>query len=166
MPLDRLGFALSRIQVARKYTLPLIETVRPDDWFKMPDGITHLAWQVGHLASAQYGLTVRAIRGKPESGEVLPGSYFGLFGRGTKVHADPAMYPRPEEILRVFHAVHEAAPRGIGSLSDQVLDEPSLVESPMFKTKFDALVFCAEHEFTHAGQIGLLRRVLGYDSLR
>ena len=95
MPLDPLRFALSRIQRARKYILPLIETVRSDDWFKMPDGVTHLAWQVGHLASAQYGLTVRAIRGKPEAGEVLPGSYFGLFGRGTKVHADRAMYPTP-----------------------------------------------------------------------
>ena len=74
--------------------------------------------------------------------------------------------PRHDEILRVFHAVNEGVPREIGSLREEVLDEPSLVESPMFKTKFDALVFCAEHEFTHAGQIGLLRRLLGYDSLR
>jgi DinB family protein len=166
MSLDRLRFALHRIHVARVYTLPLIETVRSEDWFKMPNGITHLAWQVGHLASAPYGLMIRAVRGKPEAGEVLPGSYFGLFGRGTKPMADPTAYPKPDELLRVLHAVNEAAPRAIEDIPDGVLDEPSLIESPMFKTKFDALVFCSEHEFSHAGQVGLLRRMLGYDSLR
>jgi hypothetical protein len=132
----------------------------------MPDGITHLAWQVGHLASAQYGLTIRATRGKPEAGEVLPGSYFGLFGRGSKPLADPNAYPEPPELMSVFHAINEAHPREIGGFTNAQLDEPSLVESPMFKTKFDALVFCSEHEFSHAGQVGLLRRLLGYDSLR
>ena len=166
MSFDRLRFALQRIRVARRYTLPLIEPVRAEDWFKMPDGITHLAWQVGHLASAQYGLTIRATRGKPEAAEVLPASYFGLFGRGSKPVADPAAYPAPAELLRVLHAVNEAHPREIGNLLDAQLDEPSLVESPMFRTKFDALVFCSEHEFSHAGQIGLLRRLLGYESLR
>jgi hypothetical protein len=166
MSLDRLPFALSRIRVARRYTLPLIETVREEDWFKMPGGITHLAWQVGHLASAQYGLTIRAIRGKPEAGEVLPGNYFGLFSRGSKPLPDPAAYPAPQELMRVLHAVNEAYPREIGSFTDAQLDEPSLVESPMFRTKFDALVFCSGHEFSHAGQIGLLRRLLGYESLR
>jgi hypothetical protein len=146
--------------------MPLIETVRVEDWFKMPEGVTHLAWQVGHLASSQYGLMIRAVRGKPEAGELLPGSYFALFGRGTKPLADPAAYPKPGELMRVLNAVNEAAPHEISNISDAILDEPSLVESPMFKTKFDALVFCSEHEFTHAGQIGLWRRLLGYPSLR
>jgi hypothetical protein len=164
--LSRLEFALQRINAARFYTLPLIETVKLEDWFKMSDGVTHLAWQVGHIAAAQYGLAIRCVRGKPEAGEVLPSSYPTLFGRGTKVQADPTAYPDPSEILRIFHHVHDCVPREIGGFTDQQLSEPAIHQAPMWQTKFDALIFAAEHEFIHAGQIGVLRRALGYEPLR
>jgi hypothetical protein len=36
---------------------------------------------------------------------------------------------------------------------------------PLVKTKLWALLWCAQHESVHAGQIGLLRRQLGYSPL-
>jgi uncharacterized damage-inducible protein DinB len=42
------------------------------------------------------------------------------------------------------------------------LDEPVLTPHSLVKTKFEALLWCAQHEGVHAGQIGLLRRLLGY----
>jgi hypothetical protein len=36
----------------------------------------------------------------------------------------------------------------------------------MFKTKYEAIRFCAQHEMIHVGQIALLRRLLGYEALR
>jgi uncharacterized damage-inducible protein DinB len=48
-------------------------------------------------------------------------------------------------------------------LADQPIEPP---EHPMFKRKLDAMIFSAQHEFIHAGQIALLRRLLGHDALR
>jgi hypothetical protein len=42
------------------------------------------------------------------------------------------------------------------------LDEPYAV----YPTKLGAIVFCAHHEMLHAGQIGLLRRLLGKPPIR
>jgi uncharacterized damage-inducible protein DinB len=32
----------------------------------------------------------------------------------------------------------------------------------LVRTKYQALAWCAQHEVVHAGQIGLLRRLLGH----
>jgi hypothetical protein len=37
---------------------------------------------------------------------------------------------------------------------------------PLVRTKLWALLWCAQHEAVHAGQIGLLRRQLGHAPLR
>jgi hypothetical protein len=37
---------------------------------------------------------------------------------------------------------------------------------PLFKTKLGAIEWCAQHEFVHAGQIALLRRLMGKAPLR
>ena len=66
--MSRVGDALAQIEVVRSYTRDLIDTFAAGDWFKMPaEGVTHLAWQVGHLASAEYFLCLTRVRGlKPE----------------------------------------------------------------------------------------------------
>ena len=53
----------------------------------------------------------------------------------------------------------------ISGLDEAELDQPVLKPHPVAKTKLWALLWCAQHEMLHAGQIGLLRRQLGYAPL-
>ncbi len=54
-----------------------------------------------------------------------------------------------------------------GNDQDKQLDDTAPPPAhPAFTTKLGALLYCARHEALHAGQIGLLRRLLGYKSLR
>ena len=48
----------------------------------------------------------------------------------------------------------------------QELDEPVDEPYALFPTKLGGLYFCAAHEMMHAGQIGLLRRLLGKETTR
>jgi hypothetical protein len=166
--MDRLAFAIQRMRFARVYLLPLVKDIRPDDWYRQPsEGISHIAWQVGHVAVAQYGLALRQVRGpRPEDNALVPESFLTLFGRGSTVNPDRSAYPSPEEIRAVLDRIHDRVPHDLAGMIDDQLDELSTTPHPAFKTKFDALVFCAEHEMVHAGQIGLLRRFLGYAPLR
>jgi hypothetical protein len=155
--------ALGRIQMARRYSSNLLNNVPTKDWFRMPkEGVTHLGWQVGHLAMSQYRLTLERIRGKrPEDDRLIPASYVELFGKGSTPNADPGAYPPIEEIRRVFDAVHRQAETELAVTSDAALDAPTSPPHRIFNTKLEALHWCPQHEMLHAGQIGLLRRFLG-----
>ena len=62
---DRLKIAIRHIEFARNYSSSLLVDLTDDDWFWSPDAFTtHIAWQVGHLAMSQYGLTLYQQRGR------------------------------------------------------------------------------------------------------
>ena len=47
--------ARRQIEFARRYTLILLQDLDDADWFRQPsEGVTHIAWQVAHLAMAEY----------------------------------------------------------------------------------------------------------------
>ena len=66
------------------------------------------------------------------------------------------------DLRAVFDRVHEQALREVRGLDEGELDQPVPHPHPFAPTKLRALLWCARHEMLHAGQIGLLRRHLGY----
>ena len=166
--MSRLSFVVDQISTARHYTGSLLDGLEPEQWFRQPEeGVTHVAWQVGHLAAAEYSLTLRRMRGTSESdSELISEGFLKQFGKGSSPEADPGKYPSAEEIQGVFERVHRQAIEELRELPESVLDEPVDKPHPMFSTKYGALAFCSLHEMIHAGQIGLLRRLLGCAPLR
>ncbi|HYW80371.1 MAG TPA: DinB family protein [Thermoguttaceae bacterium] len=159
---------LGQICSTRKYTESLLDGLTPEEWFRMPtEGVTHIAWQVGHISLAEYYLALKRIRGKrPEDGALVSEELVALFGKGSTPQAESDVYPSPDEIRQMFDGVHRQAVEEIGNLQDAILDESTDPPHPMFSTKLGALRFCPQHEMLHAGQIGLLRRLLGNKPLR
>jgi hypothetical protein len=161
--MTRINSALESICRARAYTNHLLSGMGTSDWFWMPqEGVSHVGWQVGHLAFAQYRLALERIRGsRPEDQRLIPAAFLDQFGRGSTPIDDAGAYPTVEEILRVFEAVHRQVVEEISALDESVLDQPTAAPHSRFTTKGGALAWCAEHEMVHAGQIGLLRRLQG-----
>ncbi len=166
--MTRLEIVIYEIKVARSYTEQLLEHVTDDEWFRQPsEGITHLAWQVGHLAVAQYSITLKRIRGsRPADAELIPNEFHSLFGRMSVPLPDPAMNPSPEMIRDVLDRVHRQALAELPNLSDSQLnittDDPP---HPIHNNKFEALQWCAQYEFLHAGEIARLRRLFGNNAV-
>ena len=162
--------ALAQMQWMRQYTLQLIESVPHDMWYAMPAGsTTHLAWQVGHLAVAQYGLMLFRQRGRVESDmELMPGWLRKNFGRGSTPAppGDQGKSPSPESLLERMHAIHVQACETVAGLSPETLLQPSDMPYVAYPNNLGALLFCPLHESIHAGQIGLLRRLHGLAPIR
>jgi hypothetical protein len=160
--------AVKQLEFARQYTTGLVADVADDDWFRMPaPGVTHIAWQVAHLAMAEYGLCLYRLRGRRSADLHLMSSDFRKqFSKGSTPSPDPARNPTPDEIRAVRDRVHRQALQELAENSDADLDTP--VEEPysVFNTKLGAVFFCSAHEMMHAGQIGLLRRLLGKGPIR
>lgn len=160
---------IREIRQTRLYTEEMLKDVPTDDWFQQPaEGVTHVAWQVGHLAYAQYSLALRRIRGeKVEDSKLISTEFRQLFGKGSEPTPDPTSYPTPAEIREVFDRVHQQVLCESGEWSEELLSEASTdPPHPMFDTKMGSLCWSVQHEFIHAGQIGLLRRLFGSSPLR
>ncbi|MBB3207583.1 hypothetical protein FHS27_003408 [Rhodopirellula rubra] len=160
--------AIGQIQFARQYTLELLAATPQDRWFEIPNGsVTHIAWQVGHLAVSQYGLMMFRIRGRrPEDLDLIPGRFRKTYGRGGKPPLSSDGQPTPEELLAKLELVHRTAMDEIASLDpNSLLDEVDMPYA-VYPCKLGAILFCPMHESIHAGQIGVTRRHLGLESVR
>jgi hypothetical protein len=162
--MSRLQLAIEQIVFARKYTFGLLDQTQKEDWFRQPPGgVSHIAWQVGHLAFAEYRLALWRIRGRQaQDAELFSDDFVRLFGPESVPDADSAKHPTQADIRAVLERVHEQMLRELPGMDESELDQPVPHPHPFAKTKLLALLWCAHHEMLHAGQIGLLRRQLGY----
>ena len=116
---------------------------------------------------AMYGLCLFRIRGRAEIDlELMSSSFRKKFSKGTTPDPDPARNPTPEEIRTVFDRIFEQTMLELPCVTDQTLDDPIELPYAAFPNKFGGLLFCSHHEMLHAGQIGLLRRLLGKQPVR
>jgi uncharacterized damage-inducible protein DinB len=167
--MEEIEWILRDLKQVRAYATDMLDHVAPDMWFVQPKpGINHLAWHVGHMAIAQYGLCLKRIRGQsPDDDQLLPVAAFGrLFGKGSVPSSNPKDYPEVAEIRRCLDAVHARVLESTAELTPTDLTESSGPPHPMFSTKGGALRFSPKHEMLHVGQIGLLRRLYDGEILR
>lgn len=169
MPLsERLDLALKHLEAARKYSRQLVEDLTADEWNWTPQpAVSSIAWQVGHLAVAEYGLMLFRQRGRQEvDSELMSGAFRKRFMKGSQPADRDADYPRPDEILAVLDRVHQQVLREVPGFDGPQLDDPIDPPHSVVASRYGAMMFAGDHEMLHAGQIGLLRRLMGKAPVR
>ena len=108
----RLQDAVRQIEFARSYTLLSLEDLSDDDWYWCPEQMdTHIAWQAGHLAVAQYGLTLFMQRGRADvDSELMTGKFRKRFMKGTVPTRNRDDYPPVSEIRQVMDCLLYTSP--------------------------------------------------------
>ena len=93
--MTRLELAVEQIVFTRNYTIELLDQTPVAEWFRLPPGrVSHVGWQVGHLASAEYRMALWRIRGaQPQDCELISEAHRDLFGYESVPDPDPAKYP-------------------------------------------------------------------------
>ena len=164
----RLRAVVERLRFARRATKNFLADLTPEEWYwSPPQYATHIAWQVMHIAVAQYALCFRRIRGPlPEDEAWCPADYHGRFGLASQPERDAAENLAVEEILRVFDGVYARAIEALPNYTAVELSAPVDPPHPVFKTKLEAIEMAPHHEAIHAGQIAMLRRLMGKKPLR
>lgn len=165
--MTRSRIALDQIVFARTYTLRLLDSIPEGDWFRMPtEGVTHVAWQVGHLAMAHFRLCLERFRGpRPDDESLISKAFIATFGRDSVAAADPNQYPAPADIRAKFDRVYARVLTDVPDITEPELDAPPLTPHRLCKTRVECLFWASAHEMLHAGQLGLLRRLLGHKPL-
>jgi hypothetical protein len=165
---SRLELAINRIRGSRLFTEQFLGDLTESEWYwSPPQFTTHVTWQVGHIAVAEYSLCLRRVRGRTTADEsLISDAFIEAFKLGSKPAAEPHKNPPLDEIRRVFAAVHQQSVEELSGQSETELDEPLTDPHPRFKTKMTAVEFSPMHEMVHAGQIAMLRRLMGKTPLR
>ncbi len=160
--MSRLREALEQIDFTRRYTQERANSVPLADWFTVPPGgVSHIAWQVGHLATSQYRLCLERLRPRTAADEaLLPDDFVRTFGREALPEAVTGY--TAEQILAVFDRVHAQVMAELPSYPDADLDLAPLRPHPLFTTRIAGLRYAPLHEMIHCGQIAMIRRMLGH----
>jgi hypothetical protein len=160
------NLAIDQLARVRHYTTRLLDSVDEKDWYRFPaGGVTHIGWQAGHLAMAEYRLALGRIRGfRPEDENLITKSFQAQYGAGSVADSNPANQPSPPALKALLQRVHEQALKALRAF-DGDWQEKVTTPHPMFETKLGSILWCAQHEMLHSGHIGLLRRLLGYAPL-
>jgi hypothetical protein len=116
-----------------------------------------MVWIAGHLTQFR----CRAVRAM---GGDRPVPWEDLFRTGSTLH-QPDAYPRIGEIAALWKDVSGELVDRFGRLTPAELDAPPVFRAPSTDgTLAGALVLFAFHEGYHVGQLGYLRKWLGYSS--
>lgn len=160
--------AMAQIEFSRRYTLELLEATPRELWSTRPPGSpTHIAWQIGHLAVSQYGLLMFRIHGRRDADiDLVPGKFRKAFSRGSDPTSEAAAQMGADELFERLADVYQQSIAGLKGIQPAVLLEPVDMPYAAYPIKLGAIMFCPLHEHIHAGQIGLIRRLLGLPSVR
>ena len=147
------------------HTLDRVDTVPLEDWFTIPaGGVSHVAWQVGHLAATQYRLCLERLRPRTAADEdLIPDGMLKQFGRTSQPDAVTGF--TAEQIRSAFDAVHARVLEEVAAYPDADLDAAPLLPHPFFSTRIAGLRYAPLHEMIHCGQIAMIRRMLGQNPI-
>ncbi len=123
-------------------------------------GANHIAWQLGHLISAEGHLANGQLPGAsyPE----LPAGFSDTYGSSGATKDGPDGFLTKAEYLTLFDKVRSVTAAEVAKLSDADLDRPTT--GPMAKfapTLGSLLLLVANHTMMHVGQFTCVRRKLG-----
>lgn len=124
-------------------------------------GANHVAWQLGHLITAETRLIEAAV---PGSMPALPAGFAERHVKDTAGSDNAADFLPKEEYMKVAKSVRAGMLKVLDSLSDADFDKPvSGRLPPWIKKAGDCFITAAGHWVLHSGQWVVLRRHLGRD---
>jgi hypothetical protein len=127
-------------------------------WMRPGDVSNPMIWVAGHLVYSRSGLA-RLLGGE----RVEP--WNERFARGVAM-GDRAEYPGLAEVVRAWDAITGVLFEHLAQAGDRQLSAPSPMDFPVAdKSVRGAVGFLTYHEAYHVGQMGYLRKWLGYAAL-
>jgi len=123
------------------------------------ESCNHLAWQLGHLISAECMFVDQL---SPGNACALPEGFAAQYSRETQSDNDASHFLGTANYMDLMDKIQDATFAALDKTSESELDEdaPEMYR-PMFPTKGAIWVLVATHNMMHAGQFVSVRRACG-----
>jgi len=125
-------------------------------WLVQPgEDSNHLLWIAGHVVVSR-GSAVKTLGGEWSA------PWEKLFARGAQ-RAAAQEYPEPAEIQQAWQEVSEKLVAALPKASKEMLETPVAKGQPSLDGTVGGIIaFLCLHETYHMGQMGYVRKCLGY----
>jgi hypothetical protein len=119
----------------------------------------HLAWQLGHLVSSEYGLVSMV---SPGAMPPLPAGFAEQYSKETTGSDDSAKFLTKKQYLDLWAEQRAATKKVLDALPDADLDKPGPAKmARICPTVGSLFILVGNHGMMHAGQFATVRRILG-----
>jgi uncharacterized damage-inducible protein DinB len=159
--MDSIDLLRDNLRKSRDRVLARIEEMRDHALVPpTPNGGGHTLWVLGHLAYIE-ALVIHGF----VLGEANPLAAWEPVFDGDDVRADPAGYPRFDDVLARCRAEREATLAFLDTLTENDLDRPAGRIPKGFDDTFGTCRLClqyvSDHWYMHRGQLADARRAAG-----
>lgn len=143
----------------RLFNNALLDITDEDAQNRLNSKANHVAWLAGSLVQERFELAkVFDIKMTQTSHDLF---------KDHKGIQDDIKYPSLKEFIKDWESVSPLLREALVNATEEKLDSPDPWEMPGGDYKLsDVLVFCVDRESYCIGQIGLYRRLLGYDAMK
>jgi hypothetical protein len=119
----------------------------------------HIAWQLGHLISAEANFLQQIPGATPPE---LPADFAKQHDKETAGLDTSAGFRKKQEYLDLFEKVRASTLAALERIPEADLDRPTTGRmAQFFPTVGSFFLLLANHELMHAGQFAVVRRKLG-----
>jgi uncharacterized damage-inducible protein DinB len=122
------------------------------------DNISHIRWQTGHMVYSA-ALTLKMLHDTAD----IPELWHTLFGRGSTISDNADEYPSLKELRDKLYDLYDQMEKRLDTITDEDFDKQAIIAPGFEPTSCNGTLFFCTHEFYHAGQIAIIRKVLGRD---
>jgi hypothetical protein len=122
-------------------------------------GANHMAWQLGHLISAEHELINTVC---PDSMPALPGGFSERYTKETSKLDDPSAFHTKDHYLKLMEQQRAGTLAALDKTSDPDLERAAPEQIREYcPTVGDTFALQATHWMMHSGQWVIVRRKLG-----
>ncbi|MEO6722146.1 MAG: DinB family protein [Ferruginibacter sp.] len=137
----------------------IVDITNEDASKRLDTKANHVAWLAGSLVNARFDLAkALGINEQQTTGE--------LFKNNSGIQ-DNATYPSLSEYKKDWENISTVLKNALDNLDEDKLNGPDPFGMPGVDMKlFDSITFLIDRESYCIGQVGLWRRLLGYDAMK
>jgi hypothetical protein len=137
----------------------LVDITEKDAANRLGTKANHISWLAGSLVQGRYSIANEVGIDLKQTSDELFANFRGII--------DNAVYPSLQEYKKDWDKISPMLRETLINLTEEQLEGPDPFEMPGGNyTLFDTLTFCFDRESYCIGQIGLYRRLLGYDAMK
>jgi hypothetical protein len=161
--MTRTDIIIDQMKKSSRWTRYLLKSFDDNNEFTIPEGLsTNVNWQIGHILLSRHFHSIISIFGKQE--ELMSAipfkEYAAHYAMGSNAHENTEARPGIGTLMDNLYQVDKLSAELIAELSDETLDSAPLRDHPVAKTKYAALMWSAEHQMWHNGQLALIKNLI------
>jgi hypothetical protein len=161
--MDRKSMIIQEMKKSSSWTRYLLKSFDSNKEFEIPTGLkANVNWQIGHILISRHFHSVLCTFGKqPElMGNIPFRDYAKHYAMGSTPEQNISDKPSIITMMDELYQVDKKAVELIEAMDESDLEEAPLRDHPVAKTRYESMMWSAQHQMWHNGQVAMIKSLI------